>query len=190
VVDASSSMAGAKIDAARAAASAFARAVQLPADQVAVVGFNATGWLAQGLTGDRAAIERALAGLAVVQGTRIDLGLSVALDELAGPRRKLLNRPVIILLTDGIQQGDLQAPLALADRARALGIELHAIGLGADVDAAYLEQLAGDPARYHAAPGPEQLADIYRALAEAVPCRAEPTVPFAAGRGAPPGGTR
>jgi uncharacterized protein (DUF58 family) len=187
VLDASSSMAGAKLEAARSAAVAFARAVELPADQVAIVGFNSGGWLAEGLTGDLAAVERAVAGLAMVQGTRIDLGLRVALDELAGPRRKPANNPVLILLTDGIQQGDLQAPLDLADQARAKGITLYAVGLGADVDTAYLLRLALDPAHYRAAPGPEQLRAIYEAIAGALPC---PGGAVAPGRSAvPPNGS-
>ena len=77
----------------------------------------------------------------------------------ADPRRER----ILILLTDG--QTAPEAALAAAERARARGLVVHAIGLGPSVDETLLRALAGDPARYHASPTGEELGAIYREIA-------------------------
>lgn len=173
VLDTSSSMNGAKISAAKAAARLFVGLLALPQDQAAVVGFNSQATLASGLSGNVDGLRRAIDGLVTEPGTRIDRGLALALAELEGPQRRADNTPAIVLLTDGRQDEEAVLALDLAARARGLGIAIFAIGLGADVDRAFLETLAGSPARSFLAPGPEDLDAIYRQVAFAVPCPAE-----------------
>ena len=52
-----------------------------------------------------------------------------------------------------------------------LSATLFAIGLGGDVAGAFLTGLASSPGHYHFAPGPGDLADIYRRIAANLPCR-------------------
>ncbi|MCE7938165.1 MAG: VWA domain-containing protein, partial [Chloroflexi bacterium CFX6] len=58
-----------------------------------------------------------------------------------------------------------------AERARAAGVTVFTIGLGADVDGDLLAGLAGDPSRYAYAPDAAALGAIYRRVAEGIPCR-------------------
>jgi Mg-chelatase subunit ChlD len=181
VLDASSSMEGEKLAAAKAAAGRFVDLLLPPArgdlpaarNQVAVVGFHAEAWLAAGLTADAALLHAAIDGLEMVEGTRIDHGLDVALDALWGPRHRPEHTPAIVLLTDGLQNGPVEPVYALAEEARGRGTLLYTIGLGEDVDADFLARLAGSPSRRYLAPGPADLAAIYDQIAGQIPCPAD-----------------
>lgn len=178
VVDASVSMAGAKLDAAKAAAHAFIDALSPASDRVGLVAFSETAALLQPLTGVPAALLAAVDGIAPSPGTRIDRGLDAALGELRAARRGAPAVAVVILLTDGIQSVEADRPAGLADGARADRIDLWVVGLGGDVDAAYLRRVAGgaDGAhadRYMAAASVDDLVGIYRDIARLVPCPVE-----------------
>jgi uncharacterized protein YegL len=170
VVDASSSMAGPKIEAARAAVRAFLSIIDLGRDRAAIVVFSRSASLAQPLTGDAAALSAALDALATDTGTRIDLGLAAALDELAGPRAEPSSAPIVILLSDG-QQAETAPVVAEGERARRLGVELFTIGLGADADGALLARLATDNEHHFHAPSADDLRAIYERIAGEIPCR-------------------
>jgi uncharacterized protein YegL len=172
VLDTSSSMAGAKIEGAKAAALTFVGVMDLAEgrDQVAIVRFDAESEVAEALTSDRTAIEVAVRGLQVRQGTRIDKGLLDALAELRSERRSPVNTAVAVLLTDGIHNGEPGAELAAAREVRDAGIRLYTIGLGADVDGAALAEMAGDARRYYFAPNSGDLARIYGEIARDLMC--------------------
>lgn len=173
VIDASSSMTGAKLAAAKAAAGAFVAAMRLPEDQVAVVSFNRAATLDVGLTGDSGAVTAAIDGIRSRPGTRIDGGIDMALTELAGPGHRPANAAVMVVVSDG-QQSELPASAAVsADRARRQGVVVYAIGLGADVAAAFLTELAGASSRYFFAPEPAQLTAAYLDIAAVIPCDPE-----------------
>jgi Mg-chelatase subunit ChlD len=180
VLDTSSSMAGAKLAAARDAAVGFLGLLALPRDHAAVLTFDEQARLRQWLTGERPLLELALLGLRSAPGTRIDLGIEGARRELLGPRGRTTGAggddgravAAIVLLTDGRPDAGGEADtLAAAARARQAGIELFTIGLGAGADAALLERLAGDPARHYRAGGAEELAAIYGRIAGDIGCR-------------------
>lgn len=180
VLDTSGSMAGPKLVDAQAAALAFVDLMDLAPgrDQVAVVRFDTTAEVAQGLTGDRVAVEAAIRGLAAREGTYMDRGLAAALGELTGPRRNEANTAVAVLLTDGQQTGGPAAALAAADQVRAAGVRLYTIGLGADVDGATLAAMAGGGGRYRYAPDSGALAAIYAEVARDIQCPAEGLWPW------------
>ncbi|MEO8083560.1 MAG: VWA domain-containing protein [Ardenticatenales bacterium] len=167
-IDISSSMAEAitpggptKLAAAQAAAAAFIAQLQ-PDDRVAVVPFDAHAVVSVPLTRDHAAAAAAVAALATGAGTALDAGIAAAADAL-GPDRPDAVRTLIVV-TDGRPSTGIAPAMAAAAAARAGGIVVHTIGLGDDVDAALLTDIAGDAARYHAAPRTEDLAGIYVGL--------------------------
>ncbi len=172
VIDTSSSMAGAKLDAAREAARNFIDLLEPTRDRAAVVGFDSDARLAQALTSDRAALDRALSSLAPAVGTRIDLGLWTALGELTGANRRPTADRVIVLLTDGRPQlGTEPAMRTAAQLARDVGVATHVIGLGSDVLPGVLRDIAGTEERVYLAPDEAALAAIYREIARLIPCR-------------------
>ncbi|MBK7782054.1 MAG: VWA domain-containing protein [Ardenticatenia bacterium] len=179
VLDLSSSMEGEKFAAAKNAAKAFLGAMDFPGDRVAIVGFATTGQILVDLTGDAAALGRAIDGMVLESGTHIDEGLVLALDLL--DRRRPEATPMVVLMTDGIQAPEvLERPQLLAEQIRGRHFLLHVVGLGLDVDAAYLLRLAGDdPSSLHLSPRAEELAAIYVAIAGLIPC---PSGAFWAGR--------
>jgi Mg-chelatase subunit ChlD len=166
-------MAGPKIAAARLAAAAFVEAMTLEPgrDQVGVVRFDIEAELTHPLSSNSASVQAAIAGLESRLGTRMDLGLDVALAEQRSPRRVEGNDPVVILLTDGMQtSGPPDAHFAASARVRGAGVILYAIGLGADVDQATLIAMAGDTSRYRFAPDESALAAIYAEVARVIQC--------------------
>lgn len=172
VIDASLSMAGAKAQAAKDAATAFVDALHLPEDRVGVVAFNSAAQVVSPITGDPAALKGAIAGIKLAAGTRIDTGLEAATTELdaAGTRPNVTQ--MVIVLTDGIQSAELDRPVALAAALRDRGVVVHVVGLGDDVQAAYLAQVAGDITRVHLAPDATELTNIYLDIARVIPCPA------------------
>jgi Mg-chelatase subunit ChlD len=181
VIDTSSSMteptsAGRrKLDAAVEAAGAFLELLRLGAgDQAAIVWFNETAQVAQALSGDRAALAGALGRLPVHEYTRLDLGVREARLELASGRHRVGNAPVLIALTDGrVTQVAPTAAVVEAEVAKAAGVTVYTIGLGADADAATLRRMASGADRYAYAPDAEELAAIYRRIAITLPCPPE-----------------
>jgi len=168
-VDASSSMVGAKIAAARQAARLFVSLLDVPRDQVALVAFDENARLAAPLGSSVDQLNGSLDTLATGSGTRIDRGLETAQAELFGARHKAGNTRVVVLLTDG-RQPDESRTIELAAGLRAQDVVLYAIGLGADVDLPFLVRITGDPARARQAPSTTELAAIYRQVAGEVPC--------------------
>ena len=181
VIDGSSSMlepaagGGTKIEAARLAAEGFLDAVSLGGDRVSIVEFGADARILAPLTADRGALQAGLGQLAPSldrQGTRIDLGLAQAHEALGARRPDAL--PVVILLTDGLQTNPpgsdavrAEHDALLADVPEAL---VYTIGLGASVDAALLEALAGARERSFLSPSTSDLRAIYREISERLGC--------------------
>jgi len=164
-----------KLAAAIAAAGTFLDQLHLDAgDQAAIVAFNSDATLLAQLTADRAALDAALAGITTAQYTRIDRGIAVAADELAGSRHRLSNTPVMIVLTDGrANPVPVSAAEAEARRAKDAGVVVFTIGLGDDLDTEALRRMASQPGYFFVAPDAEALAGIYRGIAVAIPCPAD-----------------
>ncbi len=160
-----------KLEAAIEAANTFLGLLVYQRDQAAIVSFNRDAHVAASLGSDRSKLGRALVRLEAVEGTRIDLGLKVGTREVLSRRHWDINRPVIILLTDGIPNGTTHREvIARAVEARAGGVEVFTIGLGSNVDPALLASVATDRHHRYLAPDGEDLAAIYRAIAAVIPC--------------------
>jgi hypothetical protein len=93
--------------------------------------------------------------------------------ELAGARHAADHAAVLILLTDGRSNPrPAEEAVARAAAAKAAGVTVFTIGLGADVEAGALAAIASRPEWYYGAPDGEALVEIYRQIAVALPCPA------------------
>jgi Mg-chelatase subunit ChlD len=138
IIDKSSSMEGRKIELARLAAIGVVENLR-PIDSVGVLIFdNSFQWAVPiRRAEDRTAIERLIAGIVPDGGTQIAPALTEAY-------HRILPQPAvykhIVLLTDGIsEEGD---SLALARQATANRVTISTVGLGQDVNRAFLERVA------------------------------------------------
>jgi Mg-chelatase subunit ChlD len=148
-------------------------------DQVAIVGFNDTAWVQLGLGSDGQAALDALDRLThmTAEGTRLDLAFLRGQEPLDGPKRKVENRPVIILLTDGLpNRVPTPAPIGpqeqtvveAAQKAKDKGTRIYTIGLGkpTDINPRLLIAAASERYMYYYAPRPEDLEGIYGQIAQ------------------------
>jgi Mg-chelatase subunit ChlD len=170
-LDNSDSMRGSKLADAVAAAGAFLQLLEPDRDQAAIVTYSADAQLAHRLTSDRSALLRTLAAIPPSNGTRLDRGLAVAVEEALGERHRPRNRPVVVLLSDGNQHEERGEAVSVASIARAAGVTVFVIGLGSDVDMGLLRAVAGHPSRAYFAPDAQALAGIYLQVGGAVTCR-------------------
>jgi len=110
-----------------------------------VVAFSERAFVLTPATDDRAAVLRSLGGLTAQGGTATGDALDLALDagRAGGPERleealtvkDALENPsatVIVLLSDGAQTAGEIESLTAAERARSLGVPVHAIAFGTD----------------------------------------------------------
>jgi Mg-chelatase subunit ChlD len=178
-----------KLEAALEAAGTFADSLSLERDgygrqdRLAIVGFNNTAWTELTLSDDRARIDQALAALPAksAEGTRLDLALEQGIRAWTESWVLPANRPVLVLLTDGLPNRVPFGPgsahpecadqectvLKAATAAKDAGARVFTIGLGLpdDVLRRLLEEAASSPGDYAFAPDAEDLAAIYRQIA-------------------------
>lgn len=181
VIDASTSMtertpAGRmKIDAAIAAARSFLDALRCDrGDQAAIVAFNADATLLAPLTDDRAVLDAALAGIRTFPQTCIVCAVETAAATLDSPRHVPAHTAALILLTDGRSNPQpVGEAVERAADAKARGVVVFTVGLGAELDDAALAAMASRPAYAYRAPEAEGLAGIYAQIAVDIPCPAD-----------------
>ncbi len=102
---------------------------------------------------------------------RIDLALIAARTELIGPNHVNGHDQVLILLTDGRPGGVSEATvLAEATTIKTFGITIYTIGLGNDVNANLLRQIATSPNHYYASPSTTELNTNYQEIANLLHC--------------------
>jgi uncharacterized membrane protein len=138
IVDKSSSMEGRKMELARLAAIGVVENLK-PVDQVGILIFdNSHQWSVPiRRAEDRTMIKRLIAGITPDGGTQIAPALAEAYRKML-PATGVYKH--IVLLTDGIsEEGD---SLSLARDAAANRITISTVGLGQDVNKAYLERVA------------------------------------------------
>ncbi len=138
IIDKSSSMEGRKIELARQAAVGVVENLR-PIDSVGVLIFdNSFSWAVPIRKADnRAAIERMISGITPDGGTQIAPALAEAYQRIL-PVQAVYKH--IVLLTDGIsEEGDAMetARLALSNH-----VTISTVGLGQDVNRAFLEKVA------------------------------------------------
>jgi len=191
VLDASTSMGMAtaegrpKIDVAVEAARRFVDELRLgEGDRAAVVAFNADAQLLAGLTADRRVLDAALGGIELASQTCLVCGVQVAAEELLA-QREAGRALVLVLLTDG-QSNPRPASEAVdaAAAAKAAGVTVFTIGLGAELDEDALRAIASRPEYNYRAPDAADLEAIYRRIAVTIPCPGQTFWPNTTGQGA------
>jgi Mg-chelatase subunit ChlD len=138
IVDKSSSMEGRKIELARLAAIGVVENLR-PIDMVGVLIFdNSFQWAVPiRRAEDKAMIKRLISGIVPDGGTQIAPALTEAYRRVLPSRATFKH---IVLLTDGIsEEGD---SLDLSKEAAAQHVTISTVGLGQDVNRAYLEKVA------------------------------------------------
>ena len=167
VIDVSGSMAGAPIEAARAAATDFVASLS-PADLVAVVAFSDSVQLVQPFTADKAAATTVIQGLNVFGDTALFEAANQSLDFAL---QSGLTRQAVVLLSDGANDDPNGGPppeLVLAHAAD-LRIPVFAVALGASADTTFTQQLADASGGVaYRANSPSELSGLYHAMSERI----------------------
>ncbi len=141
VLDCSTSMQGARLDAVKATAIELVRQMR-PQDIISVVRFSdrAESLVPAGMNINRASIETRIQVMQASGGTEIYQGLEAGMTEV---RRYCSNNHInhVILITDGRTYGDEEACLRLADLATTQGIGISSLGIGSQWNDRFLDQL-------------------------------------------------
>ncbi len=164
-VDVSGSMEGDPMAQAREASRTFVEGLA-PIDSVALVTFGDAVTPVLNFTTDRGAVFAALDSLQAVGNTALYQATSVSAFVAASAQTQ---RKAIILLSDGVDFGNRSAVSrdASLSQAVAIGAPFFTIGLGSDIDRAYLEALAqGTGGRFLETPTAEGLSELYRAIGD------------------------
>ncbi len=143
IIDCSGSMYGRNIQDARAAAKAFIERSLKPGRQVAVVGFP--GGVFSPLQADVTRLKDAIDQLTPIGSTPMARGIRDA-RELLRPRAGV--QRVFVILTDG-HPDDPDQTIAEIHRIRSLGGRVITIGVGPQVQQAFLRGLASQPSDFH-----------------------------------------
>lgn len=152
-------------------------------DEMGLILFGSRAFLVTPLTYDLHAVQAQLQGAAVgLAGTETAIGdaIGVAVKRLAGQPEQAR---VVVLLTDGVNNAGNIAPLDAAHAAKAAGVRVYTIGIGAtemsipdlfgthtvnpsaDLDEGMLRSIATQTGgHYFRATDSKQLAEAYRAI--------------------------
>lgn len=152
-------------------------------DEMGLILFGSQAFLVTPLTYDLSAVRAQLQGAAVgLAGSETAIGDAIA---VAVKRLSALPQParVLVLLTDGVNNAGSIMPRAAAQAAKAAGVRIYTIGIGAnqmvlpgffgnqvvnpseDLDADMLTAIATQTGgRFFRATDSDQLADAYRAI--------------------------
>lgn len=138
-LDVSGSMAeGGALEQAKVAAQSFLNGLAAE-DTVAVLTFNDTVDLVQPFTRDRAAAGAAVDGLQAEGATAL---YEATAESVALAARADSSRRAVVLLSDGLDHGSTLVRDDALLSAQRLGVPVFTIGLGDDIDRAYLRELA------------------------------------------------
>lgn len=162
-LDVSSSMEGAPLEQAKAAARSFLDGLG-PNDSVAVIAFADTAEQVLGFTRDRAAAGAAIDGLTTQDGTALYQGTleSLRLASSSGNDRRAL-----VLLSDGLDNIGGASPDEAIAISQTQGVPAFAIALGSEIDRDFLQELAaGSGGTFAETPSSEGLLQLYATIGE------------------------
>ncbi len=156
-----------KIHEAKVAAKFFIGLLNPSLDRSGLVSFNNTATLNQVLTYNQTTVQSAIDTLKALGQTAIGSGINTANNELTSHGRNGTAR-VEILLSDGNENLGSN-PINRANEAKAAGIVIYTIGLGASVDASLLQQIASiTGGKYYFAANGTVLQQIYQSISQEI----------------------
>jgi VWFA-related protein len=160
-IDVSGSIAAA-LPAAQAGANAVVESLS-ERDEASVIAFAEEPTVLQPFTGDQEALAASIAGLEAMGSTTLyDAAVLSAEEALASP----LPRRVIVVLSDGLDDGSTATRDEALARVTAAGVPVYAIALGADADSEFLAEIAeSSGGRLVVSEGADQIEAAYRDLA-------------------------
>jgi len=148
-----------------------------PEDQAAIVAFSRSVDTLQPLTGDAAALDAALGSLFAFGPTALYDAVLAAI-EVA--RDAPLDRRVVILLTDGFDEGSSATQTEALAAAAANGVPIYAIAFGANTDEDFLREIAAtSDGSFLLAPDAEAMLTAYEEFASVL--RSQYVIEFAPG---------
>lgn len=165
------------------AAQTFAAQLQ-SRDQVGVVTFATQASIENQLSNNTGIIAQNIAALSIdpaeeTGSTNTGAAIDASHKELVSARHNENARKVLVLLTDGKATAPDDAPeafaLSQAAEAKADGVEIFTIGLGTDVDRAFLQALASDAEHQFTAISSARIDAIYTSISTAL-CEDGPAV--------------
>ena len=163
VMDTSGSMGGAPLSLSQQAAISFVDSL-LPRDGAMVISFASGVSPPSPLTADKQALAATLNGLQAVGSTALyDAVVAGAQAAKSAP----LPRKVVVLLTDGQESGNLSAASMeqSLSEAQAAGVPFLTIGVGEEINAPYLQDLANrSGGQFLAAPAPADIPAVYERI--------------------------
>lgn len=176
VLDRSGSIDSGELTSLKTAANAFVTALGLsgPGIHAGMSSFATTGSLDVHLTSNTATLTTAINGLSSLGFTNLNSGLSLAMNEHANPgdgddRADVSSPDKVILITDGHPNrplpSDTADDLAAATATTYKGsAEIFVVGVGSDVNSAYLQGLATDAGHYYSVADYSGLQTVLQAL--------------------------
>jgi len=155
-----------------------------PADKVGVVTFATEAASVQQLTNQHSDVSALVNNLTIDPASETGFtntagAFLAASSELNSDRHDDNARRAFVLLTDGLPTaaGEVDAIAAAQTAAQQLaasGADVYVIGLGQQVDQAFIRSIASDPANAYLAPTRANLADIYAQITASL-CEVGPT---------------
>jgi uncharacterized protein YegL len=155
-----------KLESAKEAAKVLVNQMKPQTAQVAIVQFDTYAQLIHPLSSDFNAIKNSISAISVGSDTTLHDGLEKGWEELRSSRRNPLATAVLIILSDG--KSDREAAIATARAAKDSGIRIISVGIGSDVDAELMSQIASSADDYHFSPTGSDLEQIYLNIARQI----------------------
>ncbi|MBR9974973.1 MAG: VWA domain-containing protein, partial [Bacteroidetes bacterium] len=164
VFDASGSMAGAGNAGAIAGGMAFVGAMDGQNDEAAVIWFNTSSTLQQGMTSDTSLLNAAVQAIPASGATAVWDALYAGLQETANNGGNSCR--AVVVLTDGADNSSTRTPAELIAFAQANHIRVFTIGLGSSFNSIEFQEIAGNTGgRYYQTSSVTQLPMIYQEIA-------------------------
>lgn len=171
VLDRSGSMAGQKLLDLQTAVATFITELNATSadEQLALASYSTTATLDTTLSTSYGPVLSKVQGFSATGRTAIGLALEAGISGVMGTNRRTLSQPIIVLMTDGNHNTDVE-PIVPARQAADRGITVHTITFGSDADIARMQNVAAETGgkHYHATTGSE-LTDVFRTIAKSLP---------------------
>jgi VWFA-related protein len=171
VLDRSGSMSGGALSDAKDAAETFVDQLEV-GDQASVISFSDGVRVDQPFTADVEALKSAIDNLSSGGGTALYDGMIQGIEEI----ELEANSPAVLALTDGKENESSNSKQDAIELADQVGVPVYTIGLGSDVNAGDLQDVADQTGgQFFQAPNPSDLETIYQEISQQLSSRYEVT---------------